>query len=176
MILRQLDRSRGFKVIDADQVGHQALEIRKEEIMKMIDKDILDPETGKIDRKKLAKIVFSDPMKLKVLNKLVHGTIKELIRLMLNKDGFYCINAALLFEIGLDEFCDLIVYVESSDEEILKRAHLRGFTEEEVKRRIQFQKTLEEVKDYVDIVVYNNSTLEDFKKEIEEKIFSIVKI
>jgi dephospho-CoA kinase len=175
-VLCEILASRGFKVIDADQVGHQALEIRKEEIMKMIDKDVLDSETGKIDRKKLAKIVFSDPMKLKVLNKLVHGTIKELIRLMLNKDGFYCINAALLFEIGLDEFCDLIVYVESSDEEILKRAHLRGFTEEEVKRRIQFQKTLEEVKDYVDIVVYNNSTLEDFKKEIEEKIFSIVKI
>jgi dephospho-CoA kinase len=168
--------SRGFKVIDADSVGHQSLEIRKEEIIKMIDGDIVDPKTQNIDRKKLANIVFSDPMKLKILNKLVHGTIKELIRLMIGKDGFYCINAALLFEIGLDEFCDIIVYVESSEKEILKRASLRGFSEEEVKKRIKFQKTLEEVKDKVDIIIYNNSSLEDFKKEIEEKIFSIVKM
>lgn len=164
----------GFKIIDVDKIGHKVLEIRKEEILRMIDKNILDQD-GNIDRKKLANIVFSDPMKLKVLNKLTHGTIKELVRLEIEKDGFYCINAALLFEIGLDEFCNLIVYVEASDENILSRAKFRNFSEEEVKRRIQFQKRLEEVEDLVDIVLYNNSTLEDLRKEVEQKLFPIIK-
>lgn len=166
--------SEGFKVIDVDKIGHKTLEIRKEEILKMIDKNILD-ENGNIDRKKLAEIVFSDPMKLKLLNKLTHGTIKELVRLEIEKDGFYCINAALLFEIGLDEFCNLVVYVESSDENIISRAKFRNFSEEDVKKRIQFQKRLEEVEDLVDIVLYNNSTLEDLKKEVEQKLFPIIK-
>lgn len=166
---------RGFKVIDVDKVGHKVLEIRKDEILKMIDKNILDDE-GKINRKALANIVFSDPMKLQLLNKLTHGTIKELVRLEMEKDGFYCINAALLFEIGLDEFCNLIVYVESSDEIIISRAKNRGFDEEDVKRRISFQKKLSDVEDLIDVVVYNNSDVEALKKEVEEKIFSIVKI
>ncbi len=165
----------GFKVIDVDRIGHKTLEIRKEEILKMIDKNILD-DNGNIDRKKLAEIVFSDPMKLKLLNKLTHGTIKELVRIEIEKDGFYCINAALLFEIGLDEFCNLIVYVDSSDENIISRAKFRNFSEDEVKRRLQFQKKLEEVEDLVDIVLYNNSTIEDLEKEVEQKIFPIIKL
>lgn len=168
-------REKGFKVIDVDKVGHRVLEIRKDEILRMIDKNILD-EDGKIDRKKLAKIVFSDPMKLKLLNRLTHGTIKELVRLEIEKDGFYCLNAALLFEIGLDEFCNLVVYVESDEENLLRRAGIKGFDEEEVRRRISFQKKLSDVEEMVDIVIYNNSTVEDLGREVEEKVFSIVKI
>ncbi|MCX8029290.1 MAG: dephospho-CoA kinase [Brevinematales bacterium] len=167
--------SRGFRVVDVDKIGHRVLEIRKEEILKMIDKNILDDE-GKIDRKKLASIVFSDPMKLQVLNKLTHGTIKELVRLEIEKDGFYCINAALLFEIGLNQFCNLVVYINSSEDNILLRAKMRGFDEEDVKRRISFQKKLEDVINEVKIVINNNGTIEDLQKEIEEKIFSIVKL
>ncbi|MFN4245283.1 MAG: dephospho-CoA kinase [Brevinematia bacterium] len=166
---------KGFNIIDVDTIGHKVLEIRKDEILKMIDKNILDEE-GKIDRKKLSKIVFSDPMKLQLLNKLTHGTIKELVRLSIDKDGFYCINAALLFEIGLDEFCNLIAYVESSEENIISRAKLRGLEEEEVKKRIKFQKKLSDVQDLVDIVIYNNSSLDDLKREVDEKILSIVKL
>lgn len=167
-------KEKGFLEIDVDKIGHKVLEIRKEEILKKISKDILD-ENGNIDRKKLAHIVFSDPMKLQVLNKITHGTIKELVKLEFVKDGFYCINAALLFEIGLDELCDLIVFVESSDDKILERAKNRGFSEEEVKRRLAFQKKLENVKNLVDIVVYNNSTIDNLRREVEEKVFSIVK-
>ncbi|MGC8870986.1 MAG: dephospho-CoA kinase [Brevinematia bacterium] len=168
-------KERGFHVIDVDIIGHKVLEIRKEEILKKISKDILD-ENDKIDRKKLAQIVFSDSMKLQILNKITHGTIKELVKLELVKDGFYCINAALLFEIGLDELCDIIVFVETDDEKILERANKRGLSKEDVQKRLPFQKKLNDVKDLVDIIIYNNSTLEELKKEIEEKIFSIVKI
>ncbi|MGB9621412.1 MAG: dephospho-CoA kinase [Brevinematia bacterium] len=168
-------KERGFHVIDVDIIGHKVLEIRKEEILKKISKDILD-ENDKIDRKKLAQIVFSDSMKLQILNKITHGTIKELVKLELVKDGFYCINAALLFEIGLDELCDIIVFVETDDEKILERANKRGLSKEDVQKRLPFQKKLNDVKDLVDIIIYNNSTLEELKKEVEEKIFSIVKI
>lgn len=168
-------QDKGFKIIDADKIGHKTLDIRKEEILKMVDKNILD-ENGNIDRKKLANIVFSDPMKLQILNKLTHGTIKELVRLEIEKDGFYCINAALLFEIGLDEFCNMVVYVEASEDNIIARSISRGFDPDDVRKRIRFQKTLEEVRDMVDIVIYNNGTLEELRNEVEEKILSIVKI
>ncbi len=166
---------KGFKVIDVDKVGHRVLEIRKDEILKMIDKNILDDQ-GNIDRKKLANVVFSDPMKLQLLNKLTHGTIKELVRLSIEKDGFYCLNAALLFEIGLNEFCNIVVYVEATDEVILSRAKLRGFDEDDVKKRLSFQKKLSDVKDLVNIVIYNNSSIEDLEKEVESKVFSILNL
>ncbi len=167
--------SKGFFLVDVDKIGHQVLEIRKETIARKISKSIIN-ENGEVDRKRLAQIVFDDPVKLDLLNRLTHGTIKEIVRNEINRSGFICIEAALLFEIGLDEFCDLIVYVDSSDENILSRAKLRGFSEEDVKKRLSFQKKLSDVSNKVDIVLDNNGTLEDLKREIENKIMSIVKI
>jgi dephospho-CoA kinase len=65
----------GFYVIDSDEIGHEMLlnEKVKEKIVNMFGTNILT--NGQIDRKKLGKIVFSNPEKRQIINKLIHPLV-----------------------------------------------------------------------------------------------------
>src|SRR5258708_28673884 len=72
-------RERGFQVLDADALAHRLTEPGQpayEEIVREFGKDICDAD-GRIDRAKLAAIVFADPAKLARLNQIVHPRVAE---------------------------------------------------------------------------------------------------
>ena len=66
---------KGYRVIDADVISRSIIEKDEviKEILEKIDKDLF--ENGKINRKKLAQIVFKDEKKLDVLNSIMHPLI-----------------------------------------------------------------------------------------------------
>ena len=69
----------GCLLIQADLLGRQVLEQggeTYEAVVKTFGDQILDPDS-KINRRRLAKIVFSDPDQLAKLNALVHPRVKE---------------------------------------------------------------------------------------------------
>src|SRR5438105_11373980 len=71
----------GARVINADELGHQALrqpEIRQQ-IVQRWGSDLLD-EQGEIVRRRLGAIVFDNPTERKALESLVHPWIGEAIR------------------------------------------------------------------------------------------------
>lgn len=119
-----------FVIVDVDKIGHQVLDERKNEILAAFGRGILSNNgfnVETIDRKKLGKIVFSNKKKLKLLNSLVHPWMVEKIKLYIteNKGKNICINAALLFEMGLDHLCDTILVIKASIFTIIKRAKKR---------------------------------------------------
>ena len=59
-----------FLVIDEDHLGHIALDVNKDKLVDAFGEDIL--RDGKVDRKKLGPIVFSDKEKLEKLNSISH--------------------------------------------------------------------------------------------------------
>jgi len=64
----------GAAIIDADKLGHEVYLPNTEswrDLVKTFGKEILTP-ADKIDRKKLATIVFNNPEKLQQLNAIVH--------------------------------------------------------------------------------------------------------
>ena len=122
-------RRRGAYIIDVDQVAHTLYEPQSEvwrEMVKALGSKILK-RGGEINRKKLGEIVFSDKKRLQQLNSIVHPRLKdEIVKIVesrtLNVEHrIIVINAAVLKEIGLIDFCDEVWVVMASRETRFKR-------------------------------------------------------
>jgi phosphopantetheine adenylyltransferase / dephospho-CoA kinase len=73
----------GVATIDCDQLGHATYLKGTEtfnEIIKIFGQDIVDDQTGQIDRKKLGNKVFNDKIKLKSLTDIVWPQVHRLMR------------------------------------------------------------------------------------------------
>lgn len=125
----------------------------------------------KIDREKLAQIVFSNPEKLKELNKIIHPEVKNHFIKWLNrhKDYNYVIKeAAILFESGSNKDCDFVITVvaplESRIERILKRDNT---SRQNILNRMKNQWNDDEKVSKSDFVIHNEDVNEALKKTYE---------
>ena len=69
-------KSCGFKEIDVDLLGHQVLEEQKTRVAEHFGREILTGSGG-IDRRKLGRVVFTDPAELRVLEGILHPVMVE---------------------------------------------------------------------------------------------------
>ena len=103
-----------FTVIDVDALGHVALEANHKALREAFGDGIFSAD-GKVDRKVLGPIVFSNPEKLKTLNAITHPWMRdEALRMAHEAESEgkrAVINAALLESMGFVPCCDLIVLV-----------------------------------------------------------------
>jgi dephospho-CoA kinase len=127
-----------------------------------------------IDRKQLARIVFNDAEKLKALNKIVHPKVEKEILQKLN--GLKSENASskrvvldvpLLFEAGLDKYCDLAIVVRAKREIRLKRLMLKGMTLEDAKNRITAQEEKHRYENRADIIVDNENGTQALEQQAD---------
>lgn len=99
-------------------------------------------ENEKINRGKLAAIVFNNPGRLALLNSLVHPpTIRDAEKWMQNQQGKYLIKeAALIFESGSAASLDYVIGVNAPKSLRIKRVMEReGVSREEVISRMDRQ-------------------------------------
>ena len=79
---------------------------------------------GVADKRALCNIVFSDRSKLRVLEGMIHPFLKDYLKKVIRRNGrcddLFFIDVALLFEMGWDKYCDLIL-VADVDYEIQKQ-------------------------------------------------------
>jgi dephospho-CoA kinase len=166
----------GAYVIDADKVVHQLFENEdvKEEIVSTFGKSILDNQ-GKIDKKKLAQIIFTDKEKKKKLENILHPKVRQKIQEFIedvykkDKNAVVVAEIPLLIETGMYKNYDKVLVVYAPKDLQLKRLLEKGFSEDEAKRRINSQMDIEEKLKYADIIIENTSSL----KELEEKVKDI---
>ena len=133
----------GIPVYYADDAAKRLMngdEELKEKIQKQFGNEVY--KDGKLDRKKLADIVFNAPEKLNQLNALIHpATIKDAERWMQNQTAAYSIKeAALIFESGAQENLDYVIDVTAPAPLRIQRTMQRdGVTREEVIARMDKQ-------------------------------------
>lgn len=171
-------RRRGVYVIDADEVGHKLLFPQSDvwkEIIKAFGSKVLQPG-GKVNRKKLGNIVFSDPKLLKKLNKIMHPVMKEEIKSQISslqspKYKFIIINATVLKEIGLIPFVDKVWVVLADKKKRLNRLIKKGLSRERALARIKAQPKDKDYLRMADKVIRNDGT----KKTLKEEILEIMK-
>lgn len=99
-------------------------------------------KNGVLDRKYLASVVFNNPVKLDLLNSLVHPvTIHDAEEWIKKQTTPYIIKeAALLFESGAAENLDYIIGVSAPEELRIKRTMERdNVSREDVMKRIAGQ-------------------------------------
>ncbi|MGM0548165.1 MAG: dephospho-CoA kinase [Bacillota bacterium] len=173
---------KGAKIIDADQISHQLSQRGKKGWQLIVDEfgEKVLTEKKELDREKLGQIIFSDSAKRKKLESLLHPLIiykmKEKAHQYLANDELVIFMAPLLFETGLDYFCDQIWLISSSQKEQIKRLKKRnGLNQKEALKRIKSQMSLEEKKQKADIIIENNSSIKSLKSKLDSNWNKILK-
>lgn len=155
-------KSRGFIHIDADAVCREVTEDKLTllSLAAEFGNEILDKDC-RLDRKKLADIVFSDSEKLKKLNSIVQTAALNMclgkIRACKSKNLKVVFDVPLMFEAGWNIYCDKVITVCADTDVRIKRVMDRdGCSESDVLSRMSHQLTDEERKTKSDIIVENN--------------------
>jgi len=131
----------------------------KEEIKTLFGSDIY--EKGKLNRKKISKIVFNDIKKLNKLNSIVHPAVRKNFRDFIKKnetDKFIVYETALLFETGFNRECDIIILIISPFKKRIERIMKRdGLLKSEIIRRIDHQLPDKKKVDLSDYIIENDN-------------------
>jgi len=170
----------GCKVIDADKIAHELLDepAVKEKCIASFGRAILDSD-DKIDREKLAEVVFADDEKLASLNRIIHPIVlqraEELIEQYNRQNQVKAIvlDMPLLVEVGWDKRCDRLIFVNCEQKLRLNRAKKLGFQKKQVKIRENFQISLDNKADLADNTIENNSDFSALARQVVN-IFSYI--
>ena len=110
-------RKKGATLLDADKIAHNSILPGRpcyKKVLSLFGSDILG-RGGRIDRKKLGKIVFADKKKLNLLNSVIHPEVIKEIREEVKKKSsrrrFYVVDVPLLIESGFSKSVDELVVV-----------------------------------------------------------------
>ncbi len=171
----------GCAIIDADKM---ALEMLVDEDVGMQITDVFGPNVilpkGEIDRKKLADRVFSNPELLKTLNGIIHPRVlkqtETLLARYLADEAIPAIalDVPLLMETGWHTRCDVLVFVESDLAVRETRVRQKGrFDADQIKKRENFQISLDKKREIAQYIVKNNSDLSDLAEQVA-RIYSAV--
>ena len=168
-------KEHGAVLLSGDEIGHQIL--GEPEIVKAAEerwgRSVID-QNGKIDRHRLASIVFSEKEsreELTFLEKLTHPHIKtrllaEIDRLRTAGTSVVILDAALLLETGWYSMCEKIVFIDASEENRGKYAARRNWTKQELIRRESRQLSLKKKRAAADFQICNNGSIESMREEI----------
>lgn len=156
----------GARVLDVDRVGHDVLR-RSDvvlEVARRLGSRFLEPD-GSLDRVRLAAEVFRDAAALAALEAIVHPRVRDTLAAELTEartsGALVVLDAALLFEGGLDALCDLTVFVDAPAQERRRRTvEERGWEPEELDRRAARQLPVPDKRARADLVVENDADLE----------------
>lgn len=171
----QFFRAREVPVIDADVLGHRAYDpgtTAFEQVVAAFGSDLVAAD-GTIDRRVLGQKVFGKPDEMTKLTGIVWPAIRRLASEQLSEfetggNRLVVLEAAVLFEAGWEDLCDEIwVVVVEPDNAVKRLAARNGLDEEAARARIASQLTNAERIARAEIVIENNSSLEELERRTE---------
>ena len=166
----------GAVILDADKVGHEAYRPNTEtwqELVAAFGRQILTPD-DEIDRKKLGEIVFSNPESLAQLNQIVHPRMYQMMETRIEECrqqgvAVVVLEAAILLEAGWTPLVDEVWVTVASESTVVGRVKERtGLPEEQILARIRSQLSSEERAKQANVVVNNDSNLDELKTKVKE--------
>ncbi|MBK78085.1 MAG: dephospho-CoA kinase [Flavobacteriaceae bacterium] len=126
---------------------------------------------GKLNRKKISKIVFNDKEKLSSLNSIVHPEVRKKFENFIKnnkKDKILVYETALLFETGFYKKCDFTILVIAPFEKRIQRIIKRDkLLESEIIKRMKHQWSDKKKAELSDYIINNDiweNTLFEFNK------------
>lgn len=165
--------------IDADRVYHEMLStcvpMQREILAKF---PTAQGEDGKVDRSRLAHIVFRDDKELGTLNAVTQPyIIAELERMFeecyRQNQPFVVIDVIRLFESGLSKLCDVTIGVVAPEEirvgRIMERDHI---PEARARERVRAQQSEEYYRKKCDHIIVNDGSgsIEDAAEQLYREI------
>jgi len=175
-IVSKILKEIGLPIIDADLIAREIVrpnEAGYREIVDHFGQGLLNPDQT-INRRKLAKIIFSDPEERERLNSILHPRIVKEIKIRIEDfkergERMLIIDAALLIEAGELSLVDkLIVVTVSPKIQVRRLAQRDHLTEKEAREHIATQMPLSEKMKLADYVVNNSGPVRKTIKRVKE--------
>jgi dephospho-CoA kinase len=169
----------GCAVIDADVIVHELLGEDKvrDELVQLFGPGILNT-AGRLDRKRLAGLVFADAQRVSALNKVIHPRVlqrTEQLIVQYSSDRHIkaiVLDMPLLVEVGWADRCDKVIFVECDRKRRVERARRKGLLDDrEIEIRENSQISLDKKVRLADSIVDNNSDFSMLVRQIKT-IFS----
>ncbi len=160
----------GAEIFDADAEAKRILfanDAVKEALVYQFGSDILSNRT--IDKERLSKIVFQNQKNQQFLNETLHPlvTAEFLRRKTKTTKELYIMDAALLFEAGLQPHFDKTLLIYADRNLRIDRARQRGnLSKKQILDRMDLQMSEEKKKHLADIVITNNGSIAELKNKI----------
>ena len=178
ILSESLAHNRGRVLFSADKAIHQLLETDAALRICELFPTVQNPkkEKLKINRKKLAKIVFSDSAALAQLEKILHPMVKQKILAFIKKayiqnHKFIILDIPLLFENKLHKYCDIIIladvpdYVQKRRLEKIRKLDLE--TQKSIlSRQLSLQEKRKYIKKYSGIIVRMNQDIASVRRQV----------
>ncbi|MFH1800644.1 MAG: dephospho-CoA kinase [Candidatus Omnitrophota bacterium] len=170
----------GAEVIDADEIAHGAMKKGSPIFDPIIElfEEALHPKGKKMDRERIAEIVFSDSKKRKELEAIVHPYVYKKIkeRIEASERQVILVEVPLLFEAGFETLCNKVVVVTCNPTVKMKRLKNKKFTEQEVRarERAQMAETLKAQKG--NFIIDNSKSIYQTQREIERLWYKFVSL
>lgn len=170
----QMFEHAGIPVICLDELARYVVKPGSpalDEIRRAFGEEFVD-EAGELDRAGMARIVFQDDGKRKLLESVIHPKVKEEMTrraLELEHLGHRMVvfDVPLLYEVGWEKFLDLVVVVyvprQTQEERLMTRD---AMSREEAEARLNAQLSIGEKRERADYVVDNTGSLERTREQV----------
>ncbi len=180
----QLFKDLGAEVIDADLISREVVKPRLpawEEIVEHFGTNCLNPDST-LNRETLRKIVFTDSIRRKILENIVHPKVLGEIRLRteqikkLYPQVILIVDVPLLIELRLMAEYDKIIVVYADKETQIRRIMVRNrVSRDEVLKILDAQIPMDEKIQFADFVIDNTGGIEEIKLAVS-KVFEQLKV
>ena len=170
-------RQQGYQVIDADQVVHELQEPGGQlyqALLSAFGPAILQKD-GRLDRPKLGAMIFGNPELLaqssQIQNQIIREELDRRRELMAETEDIFFMDIPLLFELQYEDWFDQIWLVDVMEETQLSRLMSRNaLSQEEAEKRIAAQLSLKEKRKRADVLIDNNGSLEETRRQIRDAL------
>lgn len=170
-------RKFNIPIINADEISRKVTKKNGSaysEIIKNFGEEILNAH-GDIDRKKLAKIVFNDANKRKLLESIIHPLVEKERNKIINEikqknpDAIIVLDIPLLYEAGLEKTVDYVICayadIDTAYERVKKRDNM---SKDDFIQRLKNQLPIDEKAKRSDFVIDTRKNLEDIELELRD--------
>ena len=161
----------GIDVIDADHISRNILDENtkaKDLFIKNFGESFLD-QNNNINRDLLRTEIFINKDKKDKLESIIHPIVRKEITEFINQsDSIYkIIMVPLIYETNSKDFYDKIIVIDSDESNQLERARQRdNKSKEDIINIINNQASREQRNSIADMIILNNSTLDDLKNQV----------
>ena len=162
----------GVPVIDADVIAHRLVQPGSEALTEVVEAfgEAMLTSDGKLDRARLADLVFNRPDMKQKLENIIHPRVRK--QIMAYKDEYHnepyiLVVIPLLLESGQRDLVDRVLIVNASESVRIQRIQARdGRSREQIRAIIQNQADDATRRAAADDSLDNNGSLDDLQQSV----------
>jgi dephospho-CoA kinase len=162
----------GAYVVSADQIVHQLLSphsLSGQKVIELLGQDVI--QQNKIDKQKIAALVFDNPRLLMQLEAILHPAVASELEKEYHKAAAakkyssFVAEVPLLYESGMEDFFDRVIVVSAPKDACMRRWVASGKTPEEYEKRMQRQLSAEKKASFTSYHLTNQGDLKQLQTE-----------